>query len=255
MSSGWVKVERDLLDSWLWEDAEICRVWLYLLLKANYEDKKQMIGGKLTTIKRGECFKSVRCISEQTGVSVKKVRASLEVLERANLITRKGQAMGQTFSLVGYGVEPLPGQAIGYTKDTHLGEPLGTPLGKQGSTYKEYIESRNKNEEENRINNSNSKAAFGRNRNVYLTTEEFEDLAEEFGYEAAMEKIETESAWKVKRGAEIDNDFALIRKWLLGDKERGLLEKPKPMVTEKPTEQLPEEEEEEEISDEEWLKL
>lgn len=252
MSSGWVKVDRDLLDSWLWEDAEVCRVWLYLLLKANYEDRPQMIGGKLTTIKRGECFKSVRCISEQTGVSVKKVRASLEVLERANIITRKGQAMGQTFSLVGYGVEPLPGQAIGYTKDTHLGEPLGIPLGTQGSTYKEYIEPRNKKEEENRINNS--KTAFGRNQNVYLTGEEIGKLIDDFGYEAAMAKIETESAWKVKKGAEIDNDYSLIRKWLAGDKEKGLLEKPKPMVTEKPTEPPPEEEEEE-ISDEEWLKL
>ena len=44
-------------------------------------------------------------------------------------------------------------------------------------------------------------------------------------------------------------DGKLIKKWLTEDREKGLLERPKIAAVEKPPE------EEEEISDEEWLKL
>ena len=254
--TGWIKLHRDILN-WEWYTDDVTKsIYLHLLLTVNYEPRKW----RGVDLEAGERPFSIVGLAEETRHTVRQTRTALERLKTTCQVTIKTTHRFSIVKVHNYGLfEGLSDDER--HAERHAERQTNDTLTTRQTTYqttqyKEYKEiKKERNKEENRINNSNSKAAFGRNRNVYLTTEEFEDLAEEFGYEAAMEKIETESAWKVKRGAEIDNDFALIRKWLLGDKERGLLEKPKPMVTEKPTEQLPEEEEEEEISDEEWLKL
>ena len=255
MSSGWIKLDRGLLDSWIWQDNDAFRIWIYILCSANYEAKKAMVGGELVTIEAGQFLTSVRKIAEAVGCSRQKASRTLGYLTMEEFCDTKPFKSGTLLSLKEYGISQLCEPQSLPQNLPQNDHQVYHEVCHAGDTTKEYKEiKKERNKEENRINNSNSKTAFGRNQNVYLTGEEIGKLIDDFGYEAAMAKIETESAWKVKKGAEIENDYSLIRKWLAGDKEKGLLEKPKPMVTEKPTEPPPEEEEEE-ISDEEWLKL
>ena len=73
LTEGWIKIDRNLL-KWRWfTDTPTCIVWIYLLLQANYEDRDFLN----ITIRRGELVASLKRISEDTGLSERKIRTAL----------------------------------------------------------------------------------------------------------------------------------------------------------------------------------
>ncbi|SHG97767.1 hypothetical protein [Flagellimonas flava] len=82
---GFVKIYRSLLD-WEWyTEPNTTHLFLYCLIKANYQGKKWK--GKL--LKRGDFITSVEHISRDTGLSISKVRTSLGRLEKSGCICKK----------------------------------------------------------------------------------------------------------------------------------------------------------------------
>lgn len=72
MSKGFILLSRTLLDNNLWRlDSDHLRLWVYLLLKVNYSDKKFVYGhgDNKITVKKGELLKSYRHISEDCSYS------------------------------------------------------------------------------------------------------------------------------------------------------------------------------------------
>lgn len=85
MCNGWIKLHRKILD-WEWfTSPSTLQLFIYLLLRANKEDKKWR--GLL--IKRGQLVTSVATISEETKLSTQQVRTSLNRLKSTNEITSK----------------------------------------------------------------------------------------------------------------------------------------------------------------------
>ena len=86
MDRGWIKIYRSLLD-WEWfDDAETVKLFIYILLSANYEDKKW----RGMMVERGQYVTSVGSLSEILGLSVKRVRIRLERLTKSGAITTSG---------------------------------------------------------------------------------------------------------------------------------------------------------------------
>lgn len=85
MDAGWIKIHRSLLD-WEWySDANVMRVFLHLLLKANIEDKKWM--GKV--ILRGQLVTNLANLSFELGLSVQQLRTVLSKLETTGEINKQ----------------------------------------------------------------------------------------------------------------------------------------------------------------------
>ena len=77
MEDGWIKIYPHRLLEWEWyDDANMFRLFMHLLLKANYKDK-QWHG---LTIKRGQLVTSLANLSIETGLSIKKIRICLDKL-------------------------------------------------------------------------------------------------------------------------------------------------------------------------------
>ena len=51
---GWIKLHRKILDSSVFANEKMLKVWLWCLFKANWEDKKTMIGTREVELKRGQ---------------------------------------------------------------------------------------------------------------------------------------------------------------------------------------------------------
>jgi DNA-binding transcriptional regulator YhcF (GntR family) len=69
----WIKLYRKLLD-WEWySDTNTVRVFIHLLLKANYEDKVW----RGVTVKRGSYITSLRKLAKETGLSLQQIRNTL----------------------------------------------------------------------------------------------------------------------------------------------------------------------------------
>ncbi len=95
---GWIKLHRQLLE-WEWYDEpDTFRLFLHCLLKANHKDNNYR-GQK---VKAGSFLTSRELLSNETGLSIQKVRTSLERLELTKEITTKKSKKGTVLQIVKY---------------------------------------------------------------------------------------------------------------------------------------------------------
>lgn len=82
---GWICLYKKLIN-WEWyQDGNTCRLFIHLLLLANYEDKYWQ--GQL--IKRGQLVTSLEHLSDDLGLSVQQIRTSIKKLKSTGEITSK----------------------------------------------------------------------------------------------------------------------------------------------------------------------
>ena len=98
MNVGWIKLHRQILN-WEWySDTNTFRLFLHLLLTANFKDQKYQ--GKL--IKKGSLLTGRDKLSYETGLSVREVRTCLERLKSTNEIAIKTYSKGTEIQIVNY---------------------------------------------------------------------------------------------------------------------------------------------------------
>lgn len=120
---SWIKIYRSLLD-WEWyDDINTCRLFIHLLLTANYEDKKW----HGMVIKRGQRFCSLSTLAEETGLSIKSIRVALTHLALTGEVAKETTRQGMLLTLVGY----AKFQDIGASEGTNEGQTRGNDLRKK----------------------------------------------------------------------------------------------------------------------------
>jgi hypothetical protein len=75
---SYIKLHRKLLYSECFKKPEHLKLWIYCLLRANHEDKVITHGGKLVKVLRGSFITGRHKMSEDTGISERKIRTFLE---------------------------------------------------------------------------------------------------------------------------------------------------------------------------------
>lgn len=137
---GWIKLNRQIVDHWLWEDHEFAFAWIDLLLMVNHENKKILVDGKPTVIKRGQTLTSIKKLAERWKWSRNRVYRFLGALERDNMVTRNGTPSGTTLTIENYGKYQSRWNTNETTdettNETSDGTPNGTTDGTQTRTLK-----------------------------------------------------------------------------------------------------------------------
>ena len=165
MSSGWIKLYRQLQDCWIWLDKEQFdkrSAWVDLLLTANHSDKKILFNGELITVKRGQILTSVRKLSAKWKWSVNKVYRFLKLLESDEMLQKESDKDRTLLTIVNYSIfqcceytnENSNGNTNGnsdeYTSETPTETPTNTPT-EHKQECKEYKNNKNvKNEKKER---------------------------------------------------------------------------------------------------------
>ena len=92
LSSGWIKLYRQLQDCWIWLDKEQFdkrSAWVDLLLTANHSDKKILFNGELITVKRGQILTSIRKLAERWKWSYDKTSRFLKLIESDGMLRKE----------------------------------------------------------------------------------------------------------------------------------------------------------------------
>lgn len=98
MQQGYISLHRKLL-TWEWfTDINVCHLFIYCLLRANYKPTKW----RGYEIKRGEFISSLNHISVDTGLSVQQVRTALDKLKKSDVLTKKQQGSNTLISIKNY---------------------------------------------------------------------------------------------------------------------------------------------------------
>lgn len=87
--SGWIRLQRSILDHWVFSEADALKLWLYLLTSANYEDKSRMFNGRLIEIKRGQLIYGRHAVSQRLGITEAKLRRYLKQFIKDEMISQQ----------------------------------------------------------------------------------------------------------------------------------------------------------------------
>ena len=91
----YIKLSRKILD-WEWYgDVNTCRLFIHMLLKANWKDGRF----QGADVPRGSFVSSISKLSAETSLSVREVRTALSHLEQTGEVTHKGQAKYSVFTV------------------------------------------------------------------------------------------------------------------------------------------------------------
>ena len=119
--SGYIKLHRRILN-WEWYGDHITfRLFIHLLLNANYTDSNW----KGIEIKRGQRFTSINHLATELNVTPKKIRVSINKLKRTNEIATEGASNGTMITICKYDSYQLSGENEGQTKWQTTGQTEG----------------------------------------------------------------------------------------------------------------------------------
>lgn len=106
MNRGWISLYRKVQAHWIWNDKPFDKrsAWIDLILLANHEDKKIVLGNEIIEVKRGSFVTSEVKLSDKWGWSRSKVRSFLELLENDKMIAKESDNKKTTISIVNYSV-------------------------------------------------------------------------------------------------------------------------------------------------------
>lgn len=65
--AGWIKINRKIIEHWLWQDAERLKWWLDLLFMASWEERKTTHDAHLITLQRGQMVASIGYLKRPMG--------------------------------------------------------------------------------------------------------------------------------------------------------------------------------------------
>lgn len=151
MEGGWIKIFTERLLEWEWyHDTKMVRVFLHLLLKANYRSKRF----EGIEIKRGQLVTSLANMSAELGLSVKSIRTCLNKLQTTGEIGKQTASKFTIITVCKYdkyqGLRCDEGQANG-SQSASEGQAMGKRRASEGQQLKNI---RNK-EDKNNITPSN----------------------------------------------------------------------------------------------------
>ena len=174
-AAGWIKLHRRLLD-WQWyQDTNVFRVFMHLLLTANTEDKPWE--GRI--IKRGQVVISPEKLGKSVGLKRQPTRTALDKLKSTNEITTQPTNKYTLVTIVNYGIyqdKPKPDNQQNNQQDNQQStnnQPATQPtINQQLTTTKEVKKLRSKNN-----NKPSENYFFDEGGRIKLNQRDFEKLA------------------------------------------------------------------------------
>lgn len=143
MAKGWIKLHRDILDHWVLSDPILLKVWIFLLLRVNHEERAILVNGKTVNVHQGQTWTSIRKISLALEMGINTVKRKLAILEKNEMIfldSRKG--VGTLITVRNYalyqGLEEPKKTGSGYTVGYTGGYKVGTQSDTQVDHKQEY---------------------------------------------------------------------------------------------------------------------
>lgn len=100
--NGWIRLDRKIQDSFMWDDPEALKLWLYLLMGAAIEDKTVSFNGKPLNLKRGQIVFGLNSASTRLGISVRRLRTTIKRFENCHQIDKQNFNKYSIISITNY---------------------------------------------------------------------------------------------------------------------------------------------------------
>ena len=104
MNNSWVKLYRSLVDSAVFKDAEILKVWIWILCKVTYRQKTEIEKKQVVEVQPGQMIVTSRKeAAEELNITENKYRKAIDLLEQLGCITKKSTNKFTLINVVKWG--------------------------------------------------------------------------------------------------------------------------------------------------------
>ena len=194
-SSGFVRLFRSIQDNPIWQNAEYLRIFLYLILNANWKERTTIDG---TIVPRGSLITGRAKLATSTFSSEQTIRTCLERLKSTSMITIRTTNTGSLISITNYDTY----QSALDGSNQRINQPANQPTTSQqpannqpttsgSTTSKRILKELKKEEEECPIP---LPALPGRGEPP-LTLAQCEQIMTHFGWKASKAPVEEKLDW------------------------------------------------------------
>lgn len=117
-TGNWIKINRGIRESWIWEDPRYLKWWIDILMMASYKDKKILVGKELIKIERGSFITSQSKLAERWNVDRRTVKRYLDLLQDAQMIVHILHSKKTIVKVLNYSIYQSTGESIRTTSGT-----------------------------------------------------------------------------------------------------------------------------------------
>ena len=196
---GWISLYRKITENWIWKSKEPFdkrSAWISLLLRANHEDTKVVIGNQIVKLNKGSFVTSEIKLAKEWKWGRKKVRDFLNVLVNDKMLTKNCTSKYTTLTIENWALYQIEEQ-----QKNNKG------------TSKEH--QRNTDNNDNNINNKKEnikEKRYGEYKNVFFTDEQYKKILNEFpnDYEMRIQRLDD---YIQSTGKKYKDCLATIRNW------------------------------------------
>ena len=102
--SGWISLHRKIKKSWISDNAEYFKAWVFILLEVNHADIRTIIDSELIECKRGQSLNSISTWADLFGKgwTRQRVRTFFKLLEKDEKINQEGLRKTTKLSVCNY---------------------------------------------------------------------------------------------------------------------------------------------------------
>ena len=207
LEGGFIKLHRKMT-KWGWyHDANTFRLFVHLLLTANYEPR--VFEGRM--IERGQRAASIAGLSKETKISVRSIRTSLEHLKSTNEVTTETTPKFTIITIKNYDLYQQPTNEL--TNDRQATDKRPTNDRQQ---WKKDKERKRKIKKDKEVGEAHTRTAHGEFQNVFLSDSELSELKARYPehYEAKIERL---SRYLASTGKTYRDHYATLLCWLQED--------------------------------------
>jgi hypothetical protein len=186
---GWIKLHRQIIDSAVFDDAEVLKVWVWILCSVYIEDTEIIMNGVVIHAKAGQKVTGRKKMSTEIGISESKIQRALNILKKLDNITiestnkysiltaKKWQKFQLRSGLLDFDEQQNNSKT---TSKQQQNDIKPTAKQQQNDTYKEYKNKRIKELKNIRVcKGAHAQAEtvfYGVHENVELTAEEYDSI-------------------------------------------------------------------------------
>ena len=211
---NYIKLNRKILEWGWYTDTNTFKLFLHLLLSANYKDG-EFLG---IQIKRGQALKSISKLSFETGLTVQNIRTAINHLKSTGEITCNPTKYGQLITVEKYALY----QSNEYVSNTQPNMEL--TRNQQGANRELTSNQQGANNILRRKESKECKEgknisplpplhSYGEYKHVKLTDEQYKKLVDDFGQDLTDGGIKAVDEYCEMNGKSYKNYALTIRKW------------------------------------------
>ncbi|WP_059050016.1 hypothetical protein [Paenibacillus senegalimassiliensis] len=85
---GWIKLHREIINHWIYQDAEYLKVWVEMLVRARYWDEpgRELVGDQIIMVGRGEFIFGRPAWSRRLGISEQRLKTLIQKMIKDDMI-------------------------------------------------------------------------------------------------------------------------------------------------------------------------